>query len=215
MNTKIFPHVKLPDSVEIGMYCIIGEPFRGMDAGNAQTIIGPDALIRSHTVIYAGNSIGANFQTGHHVFIRELNQIGNNVSVGTLSVVEHHVVIGNNVRLHTQVFIPEFSIIEDDAWIGPNVVFTNAPYPKGSRVKDELAGPTIRRGAKIGANSTILPGVIVGRGALIGAGSVVTRDVAENAIVAGNPARVKGSIVDLRYCNGERVYPMPDGSDGG
>ncbi|HPQ42502.1 MAG TPA: transferase, partial [bacterium] len=139
MNTKIYPHVILPDSVEIGMFCIIGEPYRGMDPDGARTEIGEDSQIRSHTVIYAGNRIGTHFQTGHHVFIRELNRIGDHVSVGTLSVVEHHVVIGNNVRLHTQVFIPEFTIIEDNAWIGPNVVCTNAPYPKGSRVKDELA----------------------------------------------------------------------------
>jgi len=75
-----------------------------------ETILGSQALLRSHTVIYAGNIIGDSFQTGNKVNIRELNRIGDNVSVGTLSVIEHHVEIGNNVRIHSQAFIPEFSV---------------------------------------------------------------------------------------------------------
>ena len=79
------------------------------------------------------------------------------------------------------------------------MVLTNAKYPLSPGVKDELAGPIIRRDAKIGANTTILPGVIVGENALVGAGSVVVRDVPPGAVVAGNPARVIGHIADLPY----------------
>src|SRR3982750_3101310 len=107
--------------------------------------------------------IGANFQTGHGVMIRELNEIGDNVSVGTHSVIEHHVKIGNRVRIHSNAFIPEFSVIEDGAWIGPNVVFTNALYPLSPNAKDNLKGPHVMSDAKIGANSTLLPDVRVGR----------------------------------------------------
>lgn len=207
MTSEIYEHVVLPAIIEIGPFCVIGQPYRNMKKCQAETRIGDNATIRSHTVIYAGNAIGNNFQTGHHVFIRERNEIGDDVSIGTLSVIEHHVKIGHRVRIHTQVFIPEFSILEDDAWIGPNVVFTNAPYPRGSRVKDELRGPVIRQGAKIGANATLLPGVEVGRGALVGAGSVVTRDVPPYTIVAGNPAKPRGSVHELTYDDGEVVYP--------
>src|SRR4029434_11032591 len=140
------------------------------------TVIGKGAVIRSHTVIYAGNIIGNNFQTGNKVNIRESNRIGNNVSVGTLSVIEHHVEIADNVRIHTQVFIPEYSTLEEGCWIGPNVVFTNAKYPLSPRVKDNLVGTVIRKGAKIGANATLLPGVVIGENALVGAGAVVVRD---------------------------------------
>ena len=80
-------------------------------------------------MIYAGNVIGRNFQTGNKVNIRESNRIGDNVSVGTLSVIEHHVEIGDSVRIHTQAFIPEYSVLEEGCWIGPNVVLTNAKYP--------------------------------------------------------------------------------------
>ncbi|MCD4652433.1 N-acetyltransferase [bacterium] len=210
MTSEIYPHVKLPDQIEIGPFCVIGQPFRDMNEENSLTIIGSQSVIRSHSVIYAGNRIGNNLQTGHHTFIRELNTIGDNFSIGTLSVVEHHVIIGNNVRIHTQVFIPEFSILEDNTWIGPNVVLTNAAYPCGARVKEELLGPIIRTEAKIGANATLLPGIEIGRGALIGAGSVVTKDVPEFTIVVGNPARIKGMVKDLKYDDGLAVYSFPD-----
>jgi acetyltransferase-like isoleucine patch superfamily enzyme len=162
-------------------------------------MIGRGAVLRSHTVIYAGNRIGENFQTGNKVNIRESNEIGNNVSIGTMSVIEHHIRIGNGVRMHSQVFVPEFTVIEDDAWLGPNVVLTNAKYPLSPGVKETLAGPIVRKGAKIGANSTILPGIVIGANSLVGAGSVITKDVPDNAVVAGNPARLIKMIDALPY----------------
>lgn len=178
-------------------YVLLGVPPRGLAEGELPLVIGPGALIRSHTVIYAGNVIGQGFQTGHGVLIRESNEIGDEVSIGSHSIIEHHVVLGDGVRVHSNVFIPEFSIVEAGAWIGPNVVFTNATYPQGRGTKESLKGPTIRTGAKIGANATLLPGVVVGRDALVGAGAVVVHDVPDGAVVVGNPARVVRSITDL------------------
>jgi len=196
---KLYAGVELaPDSI-VEDYCILGVPPRGEKEGDLQTVIGSGAHIRSHTVVYAGNKIGNNFQTGNKVNIRELNEIGDNVSIGTLSVIEHHVVIGSNVRIHSQVFVPEYSILEDGAWLGPNVVLTNAKYPLSPGVKDNLKGPIIKKGAKIGANATILPGIVIGENALVGAGSVVVRDVPDGAVVAGNPARFIKYLSDLPY----------------
>jgi acetyltransferase-like isoleucine patch superfamily enzyme len=200
MNTyRLYENVLLGEGSVVEDYCILGAPPRGVREGALATTIGDGAVIRSHTVIYAGNTIGRNFQTGNKVNIRESNRIGNNVSVGTLSVIEHHVEIADNVRIHTQAFIPEFSVLEEGCWIGPNVVLTNAKYPLSPGVKDQLAGVVIRRGAKIGANATILPGVVVGEHALVGAGAVVVRDVAAGAVVVGNPGRVINQIADLPY----------------
>ena len=196
---KLYDNVLLGPGWTIEDFCIVGTPPRGARDGEVQTVIGDNAVIRSHTVIYAGNVIGRNFQTGNKVNIRESNRIGDNVSIGTLSVVEHHVEIGNGVRIHTQAFIPEFSILEEGCWIGPNVVLTNAKYPLSPGVKGQLAGPVIRRGAKIGANVTILPGVTIGENALVGAGAVVAKDVPAGAVVAGNPARVIRQIAELPY----------------
>ncbi len=182
----IYPNVVWKGSYDIGAFVVVGHPGGADSAG---THIGPDAVIRSHTVIYAGNHIGSRFRTGHGVLIREENQIGDDVSIGSGSTIEHHVRIGHRVRLHSNVFVPEFSILDDDCWLGPNVVLTNAKYPRSRNVKEELAGPRVETAAKIGANSTILPGVRIGHHAVVGAGSVVTRDVAPNTVVAGNPAR--------------------------
>ena len=183
----IHPNVVLSEDVVVEDFCIIGLPFKGMK--NIQTIIGSGSIIRAGTYIYAGNQIGKNFQTGNKANIRELNQIGDDVSIGTHSVIEHNIAIGNNVRIHSQVFVPEYSTLENDCWIGPNVVLTNARYPKHLSVKDELKGPLIGNNAKIGANATILPGVIIGKNSLIGAGCVVTKHVAPDNIVVGNPAK--------------------------
>jgi acetyltransferase-like isoleucine patch superfamily enzyme len=198
-TSRIYENVTVGDGSLIEDFCIVGAPPRGASDGELPTTIGERSVIRSHTVIYAGNVIGRNFQTGNKVNIREQNEIGDNVSVGTLSVVEHHVKIASNVRIHTQAFVPEFSVLEEGSWIGPNVVLTNAKYPLSPRAKDELQGPIIRKGAKIGANSTILPGVVVGEDALVGAGSVVVRDVPPGAVVVGNPARVVGHVSSLPY----------------
>jgi acetyltransferase-like isoleucine patch superfamily enzyme len=189
--------VYLGANTEIGDFVIVGVPPRGKTAGDLPTHIGPNAVIRSHTVIYAGNVIGADFQTGHGVMIRELNEVGDDVSVGSHSIVEHHVKIGNRVRIHSNAFIPEYSILEEDAWIGPNVVCTNALYPLSPDAKKNLRGPHLLPGAKIGANATLLPGVIIGCNALVGAGAVVVHDVPDGKVVVGNPARIIKDISEL------------------
>ncbi len=198
-DCRIYEKVELGEHTVVEDFCIIGAPPRGKKPGELPTLIGAGATIRSHTVIYAGNIIGEGFQTGNKVNIRESNHIGHNVSVGTLSVIEHHVEIGNNVRIHTQAFIPEYSVLEEGCWIGPNVVLTNAKYPLSPGVKDSLAGPVIKKGAKIGANATLLPGIVIGENALVGAGSVVVKDVPDGAVVAGNPARIIRSVAELPY----------------
>jgi len=196
---RIYAGVELGPGCVLEDFVVVGVPPRGSEEGELKTIIGPNATIRSHTVIYAGNQIGTNFQTGNKANIRESNEIGDNVSIGTLSVIEHHVKIGNNVRIHTQVFIPEYSILEDHSWLGPNVVLTNAKYPQSPGVKENLEGPIVKKGAKIGANSTILPGIVIGENALVGAGSVVVTDVPDGVVVAGNPARIIKNVTDLPY----------------
>ena len=192
----VYPHVQMGDGATIDQWVVLGYP---ADAGQPASplLIGANARIRSHTVIYAGSHIGHRFQTGHGVLVREENEIGDDVSVGSHSVVEHHVRLEDGVRIHSGAFIPEFSLVERGAWVGPHVVFTNARYPRSPEAKRDLRGPRLMAEAKIGANATLLPGIVVGRNALVGAGSVVLQDVPDNAVVVGNPARVVGSITDI------------------
>jgi len=193
----VHPNVELDDGAVVEEFAILGVSPGGVGQEPKPLRIGPIARIRSHSVLYGGSTIGAGFQTGHGVMIREENEIGAHVSVGTHSVIEHHVRLGNGVRIHSNVFVPEYSVVEDGAWIGPSVTFTNALYPLSHAAKANLRGPIIRSGAKIGANATLLPGVVVGRDALIGAGSVVVRDVPDGAVVVGNPARVVRQITEI------------------
>lgn len=183
----IHPGVTLGTNAVVEDFCIIGAPFAGQQ-GEA-TVIGDNAVIRSHTVIYAGNVIGHRFQTGNKANIRELNRIGDDVSIGTLSVVEHHVEIGDGVRIHTQAFIPEYCVLKRGAWIGPRVTLTNAKFPKHPDAKQQLRGVVVEENAKVGANATVLPGVTIGTGALVGAGSLVAQDVPAGMVVKGAPAK--------------------------
>lgn len=206
-NYLIFPNVKIGKNAEIMDYVIIGVPLKGFKEGKLKTVIGDNALIRSHTVIYADNKIGKNFNTGHGVNIRESNNIGNDVSVGTHSVIEHHVKIEDNVRIHSNAFIPEFSVLKKGCWIGPNVVMTNTFHPLCPKAKECLKGPTIREGAKIGANVTILPGIIIGKNSLVGAGSVVTKNIPDSKVVVGNPAKIIKDISQLKCHSGMMDSP--------
>jgi acetyltransferase-like isoleucine patch superfamily enzyme len=198
---KIYDNVEIGKNVEIEEFCIIGKPPRGKTNGELKTVIGDNSVIRSGTVIYAGNIIGENFNTGHNVVIREENKIGANVSIGTLSCIEHHIVIEDGVRIHSQVFIPEYTTIKKNAWIGPNVVVTNAKYPRSKNVKDNLIGAIIEEDAKIGANVTTLPGVKIGTNALVGSGSLVNKDVKEKEVVVGNPIKKIKEIKDIKEYN--------------
>lgn len=195
----IYPNVKFGKDCVVEDFAMVGVPPGKRKPGELETIIGDGAVIRAHTIIYAGNVIGKHFQTGNKANIREENEIGDDVSIGTLSVVEHHVKIARGVRIHTQAFIPEYTILEEECWIGPNVVITNAKYPRSPNVKDELKGAHIMPRAIISANSTLLPGVTIGTHALVGAGSVVTKDVAAGTVVAGNPAKFIKKMSELPY----------------
>jgi len=199
---KRFPNVQLGEDVQVDDFCILGRPARGREPGAAPVVVGDGAIIRSHTVIYAGVRIGVRFQSGHWVLIREDTVIGDDCSVGSGTVIEFSVTIHDGVRLHSQCFIPEHSVLEAGCWLGPRVVVTNARFPASPRTKASLEPVLIKRAAKVGANATLLPGVVLGAGCLVGAGSVVTHDVPDDAIVVGNPARKVGLVSELRDASG-------------
>jgi acetyltransferase-like isoleucine patch superfamily enzyme len=200
MNMQPDKSVTLGTDPLIGEYVVLG--VRPSNKEQGRLIIGNNAIIRSHSVIYAGNSIGNNLQTGHGVLIREGNTIGDDVSIGSHTVIERDNRIGSNVRIHSNCFIPEFVIIEDKVWIGPGVTILNTLHPPCPRFDDCAKSVHIKKNAKIGGNVTIGPRVTIGENSFVGMGSIVTEDIPDNVVAYGNPARVKKRIDELSCTEG-------------
>ena len=159
--------------------------------------------------------IGPGTSIWNQAQVRERARIGAECVIGKNAYVDADVVIGDRVKVQNNVSLFRGVTVEDGVFIGPHVCFTNDRVPRavnrdGSPKADadwEVSPTLVRQGAALGANSTILPGVTIGRWAMIGSGSVVTRDVGDHELVAGNPARRLGSAC---ACG----QPLRDGEDG-
>lgn len=169
--------------------------------------IGPDARIRSGSVIYAGSTIGARLETGHNVVIREQNTIGDRFSIWNNSVVDYGCTIGDNVKIHCNIYIAQFTVIEDDVFMAPGVTVANDIHPGCPQSGECMRGPVLRRGCRLGVNVTVVPYVTIGEGTLVGSGSVVTRDLPPGVLAYGNPARVHSRLEDLVCKTGRRAAP--------
>src|SRR6266850_1154336 len=187
---------------------LLGYP-SGRPGVSGGTRIGRAARIRAGTIVYAAVDIGDDFETGHHAVVREENRIGSHCTLWNSSTIDYGCVIGDRVRIHCNVYIAQFTRIEDDAFLAPGVTIANDPHPICTKC---MQGPTIRRGARIGVNVTLLPLITIGENALVAAGSVVTGDVPAGMIVAGNPARIIGPV-DSAECPFGIVIPYVGGLD--
>ena len=156
--------------------------------------IGKGTVIWQFTVVLPGAKIGENCNINSHCFI------------------ENDVLIGDRVTIKCGVYVWDGITIEDNAFIGPNVTFINDKFPR-SREGFNLLRTVIKRGASIGANSTILPGIIIGENALIGAGSVVTRNVPGNTLWIGNPARRTGYVCNCGHKLDKALHCVQCSSD--
>lgn len=136
--------------------------------------VGPGTRIWAFAHVLPGARLGAECNICDHVFI------------------ENDVVVGDRVTVKCGVQLWDGITLEDDVFIGPNATFTNDPFPRSRQYPETFPRTLVKRGASIGANATILPGLTIGINAMVGAGAVVTRDVPPNAIVVGNPARITG-----------------------
>lgn len=135
-------------------------------------------------------SIGEGTRIWQFVVILRNAVIGDYCNICAQTLIEGDVVLGDRVTVKSGVQIWDGTRLESDVFVGPNVTFTNDVFPRSQRYPDEFLGITVKQGASIGANSTILPGVTIGEHAMVGAGSVVTRDVPSRAVVVGNPAKI-------------------------
>jgi UDP-2-acetamido-3-amino-2,3-dideoxy-glucuronate N-acetyltransferase len=129
-------------------------------------------------------------------------QIGRDCNICDNVFIENNVSIGDRVTLKCGVQVWDGICLEDDVFVGPNATFTNDPFPRSKIYPQTFTRTRVRQGASIGANATLLPGITVGRMAMVAAGAVVTRDVPDHAVVAGNPARVVRFLTEPAGRNG-------------
>jgi len=205
-NVSILGPVRIGSGCFVGDGVVIGFPCKRnllvvlkdlrceVDVDKGLVEIGDNVVLRSGCVVYEDVKIGGDVEFGHHVLVRERTEIGEGCKIGTNTVIDGFSKIGKRVSIQSNVYIPLNTVIEDHVFLGPNVVLTNDKYLM--RVDYELKGPVIRRGASVGANATVLPGVEIGVEAAVGAGAVVTKDVPSRTVVVGVPARKVGEVPD-------------------
>ena len=137
--------------------------------------------------------IGSGTKIWHFSHIMKDCEIGKNCNIGQNVVISPSVKIGNNVKIQNNVSVYTGVICEDDVFLGPSMVFTNVINPRSGVIRrDEYMKTTVKKGASIGANATIVCGNNIGKYAFIGAGAVVTKDVPDYALMVGNPAKQTG-----------------------
>lgn len=134
--------------------------------------------------------IGPNTRIWQFVVVLPAARIGADCNICSHVLIENDVIIGDRVTVKSGVQLWDGLRIEDDVFIGPNVTFTNDPFPRSKQYPASFAVTTVKAGASIGGGATVLPGITIGSHAMVGAGAVVTKSVPDGAVVVGNPARI-------------------------
>lgn len=159
------------------------------------------AFFKHPTAVVESDDIGDETKIWHFAHVRAGAKIGKNCIIGKSAYIDADVEIGNGVKIQNFVSVYKGVRIEDEVLVGPSVTFTNDLYPRAFRWgEDNITSTVVKKGASIGANSTIVCGVTIGDYALVGAGSIVTKDVPPFGLVYGNPAELKGFVC---YCGGK------------
>jgi UDP-3-O-[3-hydroxymyristoyl] glucosamine N-acyltransferase len=155
-----------------------------------QLELGDEVTVCCGAVLYAGAVVGANSIIGDQAQVREGSRIGERSVVGRASCVDFNAIVGDRVSIQTGVYVTSWAVVEDEVFLGPGVLMTNddtmGRHPRGER----LSAPVVRRAARVGGATVLVPGVEIGEEAFVGAGAVVTRDVGPREVVLGVPARV-------------------------
>lgn len=196
-DAEIGAHVVLHRGVVLGPGCrvddgaVVGRlprmsPGSGSpDATESVTLVGDRAVVGCHTVVNVGADLGARSWLGDHCLVREGARVGADASIGHACTIGRDCVVGDRVRMQGYVGLASGVVVEDDCFFGAQVI-VNGGTTMGARPSGP---PVLRRGARIGSGSQLLPGIEVGEGAVVGAGSVVVHHVPAGVTVRGVPAR--------------------------
>jgi acetyltransferase-like isoleucine patch superfamily enzyme len=195
-SAVIYPGTVLGDGVRVLEGAVVGKQPALSPRSTAKrtplepTRIGEGTIVSTGAIVFAGSLIGERVIIGDQACIRERVTVGSDVVVGRGSLIENDTSVGAMTKIQADAYITAYSTLEEHVFIAPCVVTSNDNFMGRTERRHELiAGPTIRRGARIGAGAVLCPGIEIGEEAFVGAGAVVTKDVAPRTLVVGNPAR--------------------------
>ncbi|HUK44842.1 MAG TPA: acyltransferase [Gaiellaceae bacterium] len=167
------------------------------------TAIGDGTIVSTGAVVFAGSTVGARVVLGDSSCVRERVTIGDDVVLGRGSLIENDTTVGAMTKIQAEAYITAYSTLEEHVFIAPCVVTSNDNFMgRTDRRRDLIKGPTIRRGARVGAGAVLCPAVEIGEEAFVGAGAIVTKDVPAKTLVVGNPARPLRAVPDEELLEG-------------
>jgi acetyltransferase-like isoleucine patch superfamily enzyme len=206
-NVVVHAGTILGEAVVVGDNAVLGKQPRPSPTSTVKIreplpglVVADGCCIGAGAVVYAGTTVGRQTMIADQAFVRERCAIGDYVIVGRGVTVENETTIGDYVKIQTGVYVTAYMTIEDHVFLAPGVYTTNDNFMGRTEERFKFRrGPTIRYGARVGANSTLLPGIEIGREAFVAAGSVVTRDVAPATLVMGAPARPVRTVPEREW----------------
>jgi acetyltransferase-like isoleucine patch superfamily enzyme len=196
-SATVYPGTVLGDGVKVLEGAVVGKQPSLSPRSTAKreplppAEIGDGTIVSTGAIVFAGTRIGARVILGDQSCVRERVEVGDDVVLGRGSLVENDTTIGARTKIQAGAYITAYCTLEEDVFVAPCVVTTNDNFMGRTERRHELiAGPTIRRGARVGGGAILCPGIEVGEEAFVGAGAVCVKDVPARKVVVGNPARV-------------------------
>jgi acetyltransferase-like isoleucine patch superfamily enzyme len=193
----VYPGTIVPDDCTILDHAVVGkQPTLSPRSTTTREALPPlelgsGTVVSTGAIVFAGTRIGAGTIIGDQACVRERCVLGDDVVVGRGSLVENDTAIGARTKIQAMAYVTAYSTLEEDVFIAPCVQTSNDNFMGRTERRHELRrGPTIRRGARVGAGAVLCPAVEIGEEAFVGAGAVVVKDVPPRVVVVGNPARI-------------------------
>ena len=193
---------EIGENTVIGSHCVIAHPAPAGYAGRP-LVIGPNSVIRAHTVIYEGSTFGERLEIGHHVLLREGTEAGRNLRAGVFVDVEGRCTIGDYCRLHSAAIVGQASRLGDFVWMYPYTVLPNDPLPPSPLER----GCTVGSGAVLCTAAILQPGTVLGEGAYVTAQSFAKGNVPAGAVVTGLNGRIITHVTKLFSREGRFRHP--------